>query len=153
MTFPERPTRVNAPQESPTRVSTMAPHKSACPTGVVRECPTKASPTRVSPTRVPYEFSTRAFPTSMSYKSERPTSVARECPTTVFQKSVPQECQTMFGRLFSSAYAHSGSWAPSCVLNKGGQNGEHHFCYPAKRRKAAYYLLPIQHTKQEGKGN
>ena len=58
----------------------------------------------------------RESPTRVSRKS-----VPQECRTRVFQMSVLQECllqecQKMFGRVFSSACVRSGSWVPSCFL-------------------------------------
>ena len=108
-----------------------------CPTSVLRKsvpqdrllqgCPTKVrvSPSYKSvlqkcPARVPRKSVAPEFSTRASHKS-----APRECPTRVSCKSVsqecltrvpPQECQTMFGRLFSSACLHAGLWVPSCFL-------------------------------------
>ena len=64
---------------------------------VPQKCPTRASykSTPECPTKVPEKI--------VSYKS-------------VPQKCLLQECQKLFGCLFSSTCLHSGSWVPFCFL-------------------------------------
>ena len=115
------PTRVSyesASQERHTRVS----HKSVpqeCPTRVFRksvlqECSARVPRKIECHTNVSHKIDKQECPTRVSRKS-----VPQECPTRVSYKSVPQkclvqDCQKLFGCLFSSTRLHSGSWAPSC---------------------------------------
>ena len=116
--YKERATR-----ECPTRVShetvpkehtraTSIPRVSGkefeCPQKCLTECPTTMShesvPQRVFHQSVPPDCTTRVSHQTV-YKSVPP-----DCATRVPYKSVPQECQTMSGRLFPSACVHSGLW-------------------------------------------
>ena len=100
--FYTRPTRV--PQECPITVSSRGLQE--CPTRErsIKE-PDKSVP-QTCPTGVADKSVRQEWPARVSYKS-----APQECPTSrVSYKSAPQECptrecQTLFGRLFSSIYA------------------------------------------------
>ena len=110
-------------------------HKSGkreCPARVSRKSVPREGPTRVSCNSAPQEFPTRVSQqrvlqecsARVSYKVFHKS--AQECPTKVSEKNVsykslPQKCQKLLGRLFSSTCWRSGScsWVPpffTCAL-------------------------------------
>ena len=121
----------SARQECLTRVFVSVPQKVATRVSykiVAQGCPARVFHKRPSECRarvshiIPQNVSTRVFyksvcllqecllSTRVFHKSVPPERLPQECPRKVSRKSVLQECQPMFGRLFSSGREHSGSW-------------------------------------------